>query len=103
MIDAALNVKLRSYTDRARFEALADALLRDDSGLDRTSLYLRAEASDFLRFNKAALRQATSVQQAYVTIAVERGLRRAEGTLTLGGELALDAQRLQAERALLVG
>jgi len=103
MIDAALNGKLRSYTDRARFEALADALLRDDPGLDRTILHLRAEASDFLRFNKAALRQATSVQQAYVTIAVERGLRRAEGTLTLGGEPALDAQRLQAERALLVG
>jgi hypothetical protein len=42
------------------------------------------------------------VQQDYVTIAVERGLRRAEGTVTLGGEPALDAQRLQAERTLLV-
>ncbi|RZT93697.1 TldD/PmbA family protein [Rivibacter subsaxonicus] len=102
-MDAALNMNSRSYTEAARFEALADALLRTDPAVDRTSLYLRAEASDFLRFNKAALRQATSVQQAYVTIAVERGLRRAESTLTLGGEPALDAQRLQAERSLLVG
>ena len=101
MIDTALNISSRSYTEPARFEALADALLRAEPGVDRTSLYLRAECSDFLRFNKAALRQATSVQQAYVTIAVERGLRRAEGTLTLGGEPALDAQRLRAERALL--
>jgi len=102
MIDVALNVNSCSYTKPAGFEALADALLRTDPGVDRTSLYLRAEASDFLRFNKAALRQATSVQQAYVTIAVERGQRRAEGTLALGGELSLDAQRLRAERALLI-
>jgi predicted Zn-dependent protease len=102
MTDAALSVNSGSYTEPAHFEALADALLRNDPGVDRTGLYLRAEASEFLRFNKAALRQATSVQQAHVTIAVERGLRRAEGTLTLGGEPTLDAQRLRAERALLV-
>jgi predicted Zn-dependent protease len=91
-----------AYTDPIAFEALADALLRVEPAVDRTSLYLRAEASDFLRFNHAALRQATSVQHAGVTIAVERGQRRAESTLTLGGEPRLDAQRLRAERALLV-
>jgi predicted Zn-dependent protease len=92
-----------AYTDPDAFEVLADALLRVEPSVDRTSLYLRAEASDFLRFNHAALRQATSVQQAYVTLAVERGQRRAESTLTLGGEPLLDAQRLQTERTLLVG
>jgi predicted Zn-dependent protease len=92
-----------SYTEPARFEALADALLRPDAALHRSSLYLRAESSDFLRFNHAALRQATSVQQAQVTIAVERGKRRAESTLALGGALALDIQRLRAERTLLIG
>ncbi|MEO7336840.1 MAG: metallopeptidase TldD-related protein [Caldimonas sp.] len=91
-----------AFTEPDRFAALADALLRPDAGVDRTSLYLQAESSDFLRFNHSALRQATSVQQASVTIAVERGLRRAEGTLTLGGELARDVERLQAERTLLV-
>ena len=91
-----------SYTDPVAFETLADAVLRVDPSVDRTSLWLRAEASDFLRFNHAALRQATSVQQARVTLAVERGQRRAESTLTLGGEPALDVQRLHSERELLV-
>ena len=91
-----------SYTDPVAFETLADAVLRVDPSVDRTSLWLRAEASDFLRFNHAALRQATSVQQAHVTLAVERGQRRAESTLTLGGEPALDVQRLHSERELLV-
>jgi len=91
-----------SYTDPVAFETLADAVLRVDPSVDRTSLWLRAEASDFLRFNHAALRQATSVQQAHVTLAVERGQRRAESTLTLGGEPALDVQRLRSERELLL-
>ena len=67
-----MNGSLRSggtYTDPVSFEALADALLRVDPSVDRTSLYLRAESSDFLRFNHAALRQATSVEQAHVTLA----------------------------------
>jgi predicted Zn-dependent protease len=92
----------RAYTEPSHFEALVNALPLVDPSVDRTSLYLRAETSDFLRFNQAALRQATTVQQAYLTIAVERGQRRAESTLTLGGEPALDAQRLRVERALLV-
>lgn len=90
------------YLEPAAFEALAAELLVADAAVDRTTLYLRAEASDFLRFNRAALRQATSVQQAYATIAVERGQRRVESSLSLGGTPALDAQRLKAERALLL-
>ena len=89
------------YTDPAAFEALAAAVLQRDAAVDRTSLYLRAESSAFLRFNQAALRQATWVDQAYVTLAVERGQRRAESTVSLGGELALDAQRLVSECGLL--
>jgi predicted Zn-dependent protease len=91
------------YTDRAAFESLAHTLLQPDAAVDRTSLHLRAEASDFLRFNQARLRQATSVHQAYVTLAVERGLRRTQSTLSLGGDAALDAARLRAERRLLIG
>jgi predicted Zn-dependent protease len=102
-MSAALNPQTHTYTDPARFEALADALLRPDPAVDRSTLYLRAENSDFLRFNHARLRQATSVQQAQLTIAVERGQRRTESTLSLGGDLALDVQRLRAERALLIG
>ena len=94
---------MMGYTDPNRFALLADALLQPDAAVDRTSLYLRAEVSDFLRFNQAKLRQATSVQQATLTLALERGQRRAESTLTLGGETALDLARLQAERSLLLG
>ena len=91
-----------AYLEPAAFEALADALLQPDPAVDRTTLHLCAEGSEFLRFNHSALRQATSVQQAYLTIAVERGQRRSESTLSLGGQPALDAARLQAERALLI-
>ena len=91
-----------NYLEPAAFDALAADLLRADTAIDRTTLYLRAEASDFLRFNHAALRQATNVQQAYLTIVVERGQRRSESTLSLGGDPALDMQRLKTERALLV-
>ena len=89
------------YAEQAQFEALAEVVLQPDAAIERTSLYLRAEGSDFLRFNEARLRQATAVQQACVTLAVERGQRRVESTLTLGGEAALDGQRLLAERSLL--
>ena len=90
-----------TYLESADFEALAAALLQPDPALDRSSLVLRAERSDFLRFNHGALRQATGVQQAYVTLAVERGLRRSESSLSLSGDLAADVRRLQAERTLL--
>ena len=92
-----------AYLDPAAFDALATALLGADASVDLTSLYLRAEDSEFLRFKQAKLRQATQVQQTYVTLAVERGKRRAESTLSLTGEPGADAQRLQQERALLIG
>jgi len=90
-----------TYLEPAHFEALAAALLQPDPAVDRSSLHLNAEASDFLRFNQGALRQATSVHQVYATMAVERGLRRTESSLSLSGDLAADVRRLQAERTLL--
>ncbi|MBE0547345.1 MAG: TldD/PmbA family protein [Rubrivivax sp.] len=90
-----------TYLESEHFEALAAALLQPDPALDRCTLHLCAETSDFLRFNQGALRQATGVQQTYVTVAVERGQRRTESLLSLCGDLAADVQRLQAERTLL--
>ena len=46
------------YLDPAAFDALATALLGADASVDLSSLYLRAEDSEFLRFNQAKLRQA---------------------------------------------
>lgn len=92
---------MSALTERPHFDALADSVCRAD-GVDRVSLALNAEASDFLRFNRAALRQATHVLQAQATLAVVRGRRRTESSLTLTGDLALDTQRLLAERTLLI-
>lgn len=92
---------MSALTERPHFDALADSVCRAD-GVDRVSLALNAEASDFLRFNRAALRQATHVLQAQATLAVVRGRRHTESSLTLTGDLALDTQRLLAERTLLI-
>ena len=80
---------MSALTKRPHFDALADSVCRADR-VDRVSLALNAEASDFLRFNRAAVRQATHVLQAQATLAVVRGRRRAESSLTLTGDLALD-------------
>jgi len=98
-------VQLNPLTRRQGFEALADALLGAPEaklGADRTTLLLSAETSDFLRFNRGQLRQATQVSQAYATLAVERGQRRTEATVALSGDLARDLATLVAERAQLL-
>lgn len=84
-------------TDPDFFKALADAVCQPTPALDRTSLYLKAERSQFVRFNRAAVRQATEVQQAHATVAVARGARRIESTLTLSGQLDADANALRRE------
>ena len=91
-----------STIDRTAFEALAGAVCEPAPGLDRSSLYLAAESSDFLRFNHALLRQATQVEQRYATVAVVRGARRAEATASLTGDTGADITLLRAERDALV-
>ena len=44
---------------RSNFDALADAVCSAAKPGERSSLLLKAEASDFIRFNRAAVRQAT--------------------------------------------
>jgi predicted Zn-dependent protease len=88
---------------RAEFDHLADAVCRPEPGVDRVTLYYSAEASDFIRFNKAAVRQATHVSQQYGTVSVARGTRQASSRVALTGDRAADTAALLAERALLVG
>jgi predicted Zn-dependent protease len=80
------------------FNQLADSVCVNPSGIDRTTLYMTAESSDFIRFNHAAVRQATHVTQRYGTVAVIAGQKRAESTVTLSGDLAQDTVLLNAER-----
>ena len=91
-----------SLTDKSHFHELADSVCVPVPGADRVTLYLAAESSDFIRFNHAAVRQATHVSQGYATLAVTRGQRRVEAQLSLTGRMELDASALLAERAALL-
>ena len=87
---------------RAEFDQLAQAVCQPVAGTDRVKLFYSAESSDFIRFNHAAVRQATHVSQRYGTVSVVSGARQATGRVTLTGDVAADTQALLAERAQLV-
>jgi predicted Zn-dependent protease len=89
-------------TSKDFFDALATALCTPVDSAERVSLYLKSEASDFVRFNRAAVRQATHVQQGYATLAVVQGARRIETTLALSGVVDTDIAALQSERSALL-
>jgi predicted Zn-dependent protease len=55
-----------------------------------------AENSDFIRFNRSAVRQATSVRQVRWTLALIAGGRRIDATATLSGAPAADRGQLKA-------
>ncbi len=86
-----------SVIAREYFEALADAVCAEARPGERSSVLLKAEASDFVRFNRAAVRQATQVQQAHATVALTQGQRRAEARLALSGRREADLAALRAE------
>ena len=54
------------------------------------------EASDFIRFNKSAVRQATSVRQASWCISLIHGLKRIDATTSVAGEERADRETLKA-------
>ena len=60
------------------------------------SLFLQAEASDFVRFNHAAIRQAGHLDLAQVTVRLIDGRRHASRTLAISGQFNHDKPRLQA-------
>lgn len=55
---------------------------------------LAAEDSDFIRFNRSAVRQATAVRQVSWTITLVDGLRRIDSTVTLSGRPGADREAL---------
>jgi predicted Zn-dependent protease len=78
-------------------EAVAGPAAARALGVDRVALSMRAESSDFLRFNHAQVRQATSVHQAVATLTLVRGGQRLQASLTLGGALDDDLAALRTE------
>lgn len=57
---------------------------------------LSAEQSDFIRFNKSAVRQATAVRQAAWTVSLIRGQKRLDARVSVAGNLAADRPALGA-------
>jgi predicted Zn-dependent protease len=60
--------------------------------------WLASEESDFVRFNRARVRQAMTIRQSYLTLSLVAGKRREAVTLSLGG--AHDEDRERARGAL---
>jgi predicted Zn-dependent protease len=87
---------------RQQFDLLAGAVCTALPGTDRVTLAFSGESSDFIRFNHAAVRQATHVSQRYATLSVIAGARKTSSTLALTGNAESDIQSLLAERAALV-
>lgn len=98
----ATDLGATDVTAPAYFTELADVVCQSGTGIDRCTLWLAAESSQFIRFNRGAVRQATQVEQAHATVAVVRQARRMESRVSLSGNVAADCQRLLAERAELV-
>ncbi len=62
---------------------------------------LCAEESDFIRFNRSAVRQATSVRQAAWTVSLVRGQKRLDARMSVAGTLEADRPALAARVAQL--
>ncbi len=80
----------------ARFAPALDRIRDAARAGEVATGWLRAESSDFVRFNRGRLRQAGSVEKASVVVRLLRDGRQASLTLTLAGEARTDAARLDA-------
>jgi predicted Zn-dependent protease len=78
------------------FKALVDWLKQAITDNEQFHLGYADEASEFVRFNHAKVRQAGQVQQASVTLKLIDAGRHADLNITLAGEPTLDRQRLAA-------
>lgn len=79
---------------RQHFEALLAHLNAELQAGEGFTLEYQAEASDFIRFNHARVRQAGQVQQVYATLALYQGERHGDFELALSGLIDDDRPRL---------
>jgi predicted Zn-dependent protease len=79
---------------RAYFEELADFLEARARPAEVVISRLSAEDSDFVRFNKSAVRQATAVRQVDWTLTLIDGTRRIDAGTSLSGHAAEDRDTL---------
>ena len=70
------------------FFELADAVFAGLHAGETLLCYLRAERSDFVRFNHARVRQAGTVSQRHVSLRLVRDRRQASAAIALAGDRA---------------
>ncbi|MGH6691575.1 MAG: TldD/PmbA family protein, partial [Gammaproteobacteria bacterium] len=76
------------------FYALADAITGSLRGDELYTCTFRAEDSDFVRFNRSAIRQAGSVVQRELSLDLIRGGRHTTAEIALSGEFDADCTRV---------
>src|SRR5919108_109225 len=76
------------------FYALADAITASLHGDEFYTCTFRAEDSDFVRFNRSAIRQAGTVVQRFLTLDLIHGRRHAATEVALSGDLESDRARV---------
>ncbi|MGE3536412.1 MAG: TldD/PmbA family protein [Candidatus Tectimicrobiota bacterium] len=76
------------------FYDLADRMMALLQGDEIYLCTLRAEDSDFVRFNRSAVRQAGTVAQRFLNIDLLQGQRHAAGDVALSGDLDEDQRRI---------
>ena len=79
---------------REYFDLLANHLESSAKAGEVIISRLSAEDSDFIRFNKSAVRQATAVRQFNWTVTLIDSKRRIDASITLSGQAAADRDTL---------
>ena len=74
------------------FHALADTLTAYLQGREVYTCTFRGEDSDFVRFNRSAVRQAGTVRQRTLSLDLIEGQRHAAGNVALSGDLHQDGE-----------
>ncbi len=72
------------------FYQLADHLASLLEGDEIYTCTFAAEDSDFVRFNRSAVRQAGTVMQRFLSVNLIKGMRQTSGTVSLSGALEVD-------------
>ena len=72
------------------FHALADTITAHLQGQEVYTCTFRGEDSDFVRFNRSAVRQAGTVRQRTLSLDLIEGQRHAAGNVALSGNLQQD-------------
>jgi len=76
--------------EQGYFRTLSERLVAALQGAEVLTMFVEAEESDFVRFNKAKVRQAGTVKQGQLLLDLIQGSRHASGRYSLSGHLVED-------------